>query len=430
MQPVYPAGGQIPPGVPMQPGGFVLPPPPPAPASIPPHPQAITPVYPPHVPAQVVLPPPPPPASFMVQPVPPPQFPQIAPLQQQQQPVVVPPPTQTQQPLTTLSRAPTAASVRTTATLEPTIDEIQRDANELKVAVAAVVSGLNELELKRDKAIDSGSVVDLQAVADLTTSTGVKIGELSQPLASVRERTETLGRLAKEGRAAATMMEVNIVNEELEVVKIHVMKAVEQVRGLALEESDALPATRARLEAKIKSENPAMTPDMVGLSVRQAEAGKSEKISQLDINSYSGFMAAQMPFTELSVLLDAIVQQKESAEADAASLSGNTMVGSEYEKFDNDIDLEHAPLRGVGNNLPLDWNQVKRNPGLIGKIRDNWRDYLLRFFLVISCLGIIVGLITYETIKAADKQSNNSTSTTTEMSSKARESPSVLVKLY
>lgn len=124
---------------------------------------------------------------------------------------------------------------------------------------------------------------------------------LSAPLASVRARTETLGRLAKEGQAAAvsklapdhryeliisvqTTIEVDRVTEELEVCKVDIAKAVELVRGLVWEEIDGKAACRKRIETRIQRENPAMTADMVAMSLRQAEVGASERIAQLDVS--------------------------------------------------------------------------------------------------------------------------------------------------
>lgn len=57
------------------------------------------------------------------------------------------------------------------------------------------------------------------------------------------------------------------------------------------------------------------------------------------------------------------------------------MVGSEYGEIDHDAeDLEAAPLRsGVVSSAGDDgWDAVKDNPGLVGKIRTNWKDYLVR----------------------------------------------------
>lgn len=79
-------------------------------------------------------------------------------------------------------------------------------------------------------------------------------------------------------------MEVGMVNEELEVSKIHITKAVELVQGLAWEEVDAKDAWRKRMLDRIRAENPAMDEGMVALSTKQAEAGAGERIAQLDVS--------------------------------------------------------------------------------------------------------------------------------------------------
>ncbi|KAL8292917.1 hypothetical protein RQP46_000611 [Phenoliferia psychrophenolica] len=233
--------------------------------------------------------------------------------------------------------------------MEPTIDEIQRDTIELKSRVADVSAALTKLESLRDRVIadEGGGIGDLQALSALTTQTGQRILELSAPLASVKARTETLGRLAKEGRAAATSMEVAQTIEELEVCKLEVSTAVELVRGLAWEEIDGKNASRRRIELRIQRENPAMTADMIAASVRQAEAGARERVAQLD------------------------------------TLSGVTMVGSEYGKIDHEEeDLEAQPLRAEsggqsGTGGEEDWEKIKNNPGLVGNVRSNWKTYLV-----------------------------------------------------
>lgn len=75
---------------------------------------------------------------------------------------------------------------------------------ELKGNVSDVVSALTRLEAQRDKVIETGGTVeDLHTLSSLTTDTGRKILALSSPLASLKDRVETLAALAKEGRAAA-----------------------------------------------------------------------------------------------------------------------------------------------------------------------------------------------------------------------------------
>lgn len=163
-------------------------------------------------------------------------------------------------------------------------------------------------------------------------------------------------------------------------------------------------------------------------------------------------MAAEQPFTELARLVEAVSQVhrsgfgEEEASADTKvrldispqsasspdlcdtiqlqTLSGRTLVGDNYEKIDQDIDLEGAPLTltlegGAMGGGDLGWDAVKDNPGMVGKIKTNWRDYVvcsfptsapfraadpmgglptqLRVGLIVTVVGFIIGLTTYET---------------------------------
>ena len=82
-------------------------------------------------------------------------------------------------------------------------------------------------------------------------------------------------------------MEVANVKEELQVAKLDLQKNVELVRGLAWEEINSHGATRSRMEARIRRENPAMTNELIALSVTQAETGSGEPIAQLDVGVVS-----------------------------------------------------------------------------------------------------------------------------------------------
>ena len=101
-------------------------------------------------------------------------------------------------------------------------------------------------------------------------------------------------------------------------------------------------------------------------------------------------MAAEAPFTELARVVDKVSklhgQNVDKEDPDAETLSGATAVGSVYDKIDHDQgDLEAAPLRT--GELPdgnEGWNAVKDNPGLVGKIRKGWRDYLVRTFRALA----------------------------------------------
>lgn len=164
-----------------------------------------------------------------------------------------------------------------------------RQTFELKTELSQITSNLTRIETLREQVttapVSEDQTPALRQLASLTSSTGEQIVSLAAPLASLSARTDALAARAREGRAAATTMEVEMISEELEVVKLSVKEAIERVRGLAWEEVDGRELTRERLEKRIRMENPGMGEDGVQSSVKQALAGAESRVAKLDVSA-------------------------------------------------------------------------------------------------------------------------------------------------
>ncbi|KAI5480030.1 hypothetical protein MNV49_001995 [Pseudohyphozyma bogoriensis] len=361
-----------------------VPVPPPAPASDAP------------APASLVLPPPPPPP-----------------------PAAYPPPSAPLQRVASYA-ASIASSSQTVTNEEPTVDDLKRETFEIKTNVEEVISNLRELEVLRDAVIaaEDGGAGDLHKLTSLTTSTGQKILQLSGPLASVSGRAEILEGLAREGKTAATSIEVSHIVEELEVVKLEVKKTIGLVKTLAWDEVEGKELTKARIERRIRRENPTMNDDGVRMTVNQAMSGSSERIAQLDVLSYAGRVAAESPFTEIAMLLDTIQQLRSggfsqtTTSFDGHSDTATLVDTNQYAKLDLDHpDLESAPFTEAGANATwVPGQKVVKAPFMV-RLKKNWRDWLVRAFLVATVLSVIIGITAYETVQANNALNGNSTST-------------------
>lgn len=132
-------------------------------------------------------------------------------------------------------------------------------ANELKSEVASITSSLQEIEILRDSVLSAEDPVTVRRLASLTTTTGESIAALSVPLVSVATRTDSLAQRAREGRAAATAIEVQNIAEEIEVLKQQAREAVKKVREMAFAELDLKEGQRRDwMEEMVRRENPNM----------------------------------------------------------------------------------------------------------------------------------------------------------------------------
>lgn len=325
-----------------------------------------------------------------------------------------------------------ASSFQSTLVEQPTVDELLREAHDLKIKVAEVIGNLGTIAILRDQItqVEVPPMEELRKLSSLTTNAGQAISEIPGPMSAVRRGTEALGLLAKDGKAAATKMEVLQITEEIEVLKIEVAKSVDLIRSLAWEEVNNKEETKRRIDKLIRRENPMMSAEGLELAVHQAVAGSAERVGQLDVLSYAGRIAAENPFTELAVLLDTLQQPQKNAFGDSISVTNateNSHTHTEYEKLDHEIDLEAAPFTGLADGTGLSWKQPgesgKTVRAFLGRMRKNWRDWLVRGGLVITIIAVVVGLVTWETI-AANQALNPDPTAYTE--SVARSTPTVL----
>ncbi|KAK4058183.1 hypothetical protein OIO90_000922 [Microbotryomycetes sp. JL221] len=361
--------------------------------------------------------------------------------------LVLPPPP----PPAVLSRgSPGSDATPTFTTLEPSIDDLTQELSQLKSDLSDIVSAITDIHLLREQVSSSEhdvthKVQPVRQLASLTTLTGDRIIRLSTPLADLSAKIETLSELAQEGRAAATSLEVGIVKEEAEAVKLGIREAMQSVIEAAEDEKFSLEESKDRFQAIIKAENPTLGPDAVRVTLNDAVRGLDSKVSELDPSSYAARFAIEHPFTELAKLLKVATEVHRSASQATHRLSatnttglqrmathssvGTTLVGTDFYSKDDDPDdgpgdIESQPLRGdhamppsmihVDNGLYVPTTSVAF--GLIkGKnavkyhkfmayMKIHWRDVLIRSSLAVILLGVVIGLITWQALERRDQQ--------------------------
>ncbi|GAA6059066.1 hypothetical protein JCM10212_002037 [Sporobolomyces blumeae] len=321
----------------------------------------------------------------------------------------------------------------------PTVDDLLRETNECRTLVSTISTQFASLEALRNEVVGFGlacSFERLEALANLTHTTGRLVLSLSAPLAAVTARVQMLSDLAATGRAAVLPTEVKRIEEEVETLKLEVRHNMDKVRRAADEELEARESTRRRLEDRVRSENVGIDEEQVARTVDGAMSGLGMRVDLVELNSYAGRIAVENPFTSLSHLIeDAADQHRKRTEtgealsrrgtrmSQATTLVGTALAG-EYDKAELGEEgdgQENAPLAGTAAERV---EKADAKLSLWSKIRMRWKDYFVRSFLLLAVLGILVGITVFETIEQA-KQSKeeDAQSTATGTDSALRWSP-------
>ncbi|KAM0793092.1 hypothetical protein ACM66B_000573 [Microbotryomycetes sp. NB124-2] len=327
--------------------------------------------------------------------------------------------------------------------VEPSIDDLTQELSQLKSDLSDISSSIEDIRLLRDQIIDTPldtSPSDLfqprKQLSSLTTLTGDKILNLSEPLAELASKVDFLGGLASEGRAAATSLEIGVVKEELEAVRMAVKEAMQVVVEEADEEKVLIEESKERWREIIAKDNPTLSADGVRVSLNDAVRGLESKVAELDPSSYAGRFAIEHPFTELSKLISiatdvhrsASLASHRSATTTATGLQrvpthssiGTTLVGTDYyskeDAEDGSGDVESQLLRADSTQVATTADgKDKALYGLLpGKyavkyhkldayMRVHWRDVLVRGGLALILLGGIAGLIAWQSIERKDQ---------------------------
>lgn len=161
----------------------------------------------------------------------------------------------------------------------------------MKQDVSSIVEAVEELELLRDQVAlsdlpgsESELIHPLKTLSSTTTTTGQRLFEISEPLTSISTRVDALAERAAEGRAAATTLEVQAVSEEVEVLKLGIKEAMTKVKVMAYGEVQGREVQRARLEERVRRENPGLGEDEVQTVCKQAMEGLNHRVSELDVS--------------------------------------------------------------------------------------------------------------------------------------------------
>ncbi|GAA6005594.1 hypothetical protein JCM10207_005263 [Rhodosporidiobolus poonsookiae] len=282
---------------------------------------------------------------------------------------------------------------------EPTIDDLTREIHSLQELVSTVASQCGTISSLRDSVITSGPSAPadvLTQLASLTTSTGSLVLSLSSDLSSTTARLALLRSLADTGNAAALPNEVSQLEEHLAVVSLEAGEGMKKIRRLAWEEVDARESTKRRLEERVRRENVGMGEEGVEMAVRQAMGGAEARVGELDVMSYAGRVAAENPFTEL-------LSRTDTRFSTATTLVGSLFGGgssSTYGKVDGAEDEESQPLAASAGDAErgLAGGAGMKKAAFLTRVKMNWKDWMVRILVVVSVVGFIVGIITYEAI--------------------------------
>ncbi|KAK4054776.1 hypothetical protein OIV83_000700 [Microbotryomycetes sp. JL201] len=359
-------------------------------------------------------------------------LPQLTPFMSSPVTLVLPPPP----PAAFLPKAPGDGSPPRFA-IEPSIDDLAQDLSQLRSDVSDITASIEDIRLLREQLVSSVQDASFSETAhprkqlsSLTTLTGDRILRVSTPLADLATKVEIVAGLVQEGRAAATTLEIGIVKEELEAVKLDIKEAMQGVVEEAEHEQRLLSESKERWQAIIVKENPTLSAEGVRVSLNDAVRGLESKVAELDPSSYAGQFAIEHPFNELSKLISVATDVHRSAsqasQRSGSSLQrmathsslGSTLVGTDYySKEDADDvpgDVESQLLRSETGRLAKisgaskvdkivykvlsDENAVKYDK-FVAYMRVHWRDVLLRSSLALIVLGGIAGLIAWQAIE-------------------------------
>ncbi|BGP45041.1 hypothetical protein JCM10450v2_000858 [Rhodotorula kratochvilovae] len=353
-----------------------------------------------------------------------------------------------------LARSPSAASDDSARTLRPavfagaekddelkevTVDDLTREISDLSSLVSTLSGDFSALLAARDAVIASGPLstpAQLSALAGQTTRLGGALLALAPSLSTTSQRLQRLAALTAQGLTAALPAELAPLEESLATTRLDASRLTERVRRAAWEEVDARESARRRLEERVRAENAALGEEGVEMAVRTAFVGAQRPVAELDVLSYAGRVALENPATELAQLID------EAGDAHEAALSGSSLAreSSRYSTATTLVDPfadpaedgdgygkpegEHDLADGDGESQPLARMATSSTrhggrdeealvgggggggaEGVQGKklvrmtmLKLHWRDYLVRLGLLIFTVGLVVGVVVYESI--------------------------------
>ncbi|TNY18350.1 putative membrane protein [Rhodotorula diobovata] len=304
---------------------------------------------------------------------------------------------------------------------EVSVDDLTREISDLSSLTTALSTSLKALIASRDAVIASGplaAVADLHALASQTTSLGTQLTSvLPTALSTTSQRLSRLEALAAQGTVAALPLELSTLREGLLTAQSDARRTERDVRAAAWDEVDARESARRRLEERVRAENAAAEgwgENEVEQVVRTAFVGAQARVRDLDVLSYAGRVALENPATELAQLLDeagdahsvAQLSRTDTRYSGATTLVDPFADDGEYAKHagDDDEDVEKRLLtrmatsstRNGGGGALVGGVGAAVGQKKLGRwtmLRLHWREYLLRLTLLVSSVGLVVGVV-------------------------------------
>ncbi|GAA5890216.1 hypothetical protein JCM8208_002739 [Rhodotorula glutinis] len=332
---------------------------------------------------------------------------------------------------------PSAAAVEHAGELkEVNVDDLTREISDLSTLVTSLSSDLSTLLAQRDSLIASGPLATpphLAALRTSTTSLGHSLVDvLPSALHSTSLRLTRLEALAQQGAVAALDAELRTLREGLLTAQADASRIEKDVRTSAWDEVDARESAKRRLEERVRAENGGLAEEQVLEAVRSAFVEAQKRVAELDVLSYAGRVALENPATELAQLLDDAGDARSLARTDTRFSAATTLVdpfadssgipgdGYGYGKPENEHDLgggggedgERQPLARMATSSTGGPSGRGDEEALVGGVggggqrkfgrwtmlQMHWRDYLLRLGLLFSSVGLVVGVVVYQSI--------------------------------
>ncbi|GAA5926891.1 hypothetical protein JCM3775_007070 [Rhodotorula graminis] len=331
---------------------------------------------------------------------------------------------------------PNAAAVEHAGELkEVNVDDLTREISDLSALVTSLSSDLSTLLTQRDSLIASGPLATPAHLAALRTSTtslgDALVAVLPSALHSTSLRLARLEALAQQGAVAALDAELRTLREGLLTAQEDAGRIEKDVRAAAWDEVDARESAKRRLEERVRAENAGLGEEQVLEAVRSAFVEAQKRVARLDVLSYAGRVALENPATELAQLLDEAGDARSLARTDTRFSAATTLVdpfadpggatgdGYGYDKPENEHNLglggedgERQPLArmatsstggpsGRGDEETLVGGASGGGQRKFGRwmmLQMHWRDYLLRLGLLFCSVGLVVGVVVYQSI--------------------------------
>ncbi|GAA5842363.1 hypothetical protein JCM9279_005362 [Rhodotorula babjevae] len=314
---------------------------------------------------------------------------------------------------------------------EVNVDDLTREISDLSTLVTSLSSDLSALLGQRDSLVASGPLATPSHLAALRTSTTALGHALVAVLPSAQHSTSLrlarLEALAQHGAVAALEAELRTLREGFLTAQGDAERVEKDVRSAAWDEVDARESAKRRLEERVRAENAALGEEQVLEAVRSAFFEAQKRVAELDILSYAGRVALENPATELAQLLDEAGDARSLARTDTRFSAATTLVdpfadpsgarGDGYgdDKAEHDLGLggddgERQPLARMATSSTGGAHGRGDEEALVGGgggqpkygrwtlLQMNWRDYLLRLGLLISSVGLVVGVVVYQSI--------------------------------